>query len=239
MSGRILDVMVDVRRGSPYVRQARGGGAVRRERPAAVRAARLRARLCRAVRAGRRLLQVRQRLQPRRRDRAGLGRSCPWHRLAGEGARSFRRAMPRASGSPTSRNCRPTSPKSMRILLTGTSGQVGGVLAGQARRVRRGRMRRTAPCSISPTSPRSRAKLDVDRAGRHRQSRGLHRGRPRRGRAGAGVPRQRRGAGRDRALGRGAQGAGAAFLDRLRVRRRRRAAVARGRRDRLRFRSTA
>ena len=44
----------------------------------------------------------------------------------------------------------------MRILLTGTSGQVGGVLAGLLARIRRGHMRRTAPCSISPMSPRSR-----------------------------------------------------------------------------------
>src|SRR6188474_3805961 len=39
--------------------------------------------------------------------------------------------MPRASGSPTSGNCRPTSLENMRILLTGKTGQVGGVLAAK------------------------------------------------------------------------------------------------------------
>ena len=68
--GRILDVAVDLRRGLADLRAVGGGRARRREHARAVRAGRLRPRLLRAQRDGRRALQA-DRLLRRRASNAG------------------------------------------------------------------------------------------------------------------------------------------------------------------------
>src|SRR6516165_4768385 len=89
--------------------------------------ARLRAWLCRAVRERRFLLQVRCSLQPEGRTRRALGRSRNRHRL---GRHQSLALAARCRSTATCRREKPADLRAdlMRILLTGTSGQVGGAL---------------------------------------------------------------------------------------------------------------
>src|SRR6516165_8482425 len=88
---------------------------------------RLRAWLCRAVGERRFLLQVRCSLQPEGRTRRALGRSRNRHRL---GRHQSLALAARCRRTATCRREEPADLRAnlMRILLTGTSGQVGGAL---------------------------------------------------------------------------------------------------------------